>query len=126
VLAFAENKIEDGAIIKGVVTSNNKPIPGATVYIKNSTIGSSANIKGEFEFTVPMGEIIVVASAIGFRSNELKVYINSNESKEINFELEEDLFDLEQIVITGTKTFKKQTNSPVIVNVIDSKLLGDV
>lgn len=126
IAVFAKTHTNDGAIIEGIVFGGDNPIPGATVYIKNSTIGASADINGEFKFTVPKGNFIVVASALGFKSKELKVSVNINETKILNFELEEDLFGLEQVVVTGTRTFKKQTNSPVIVNVIDSKLLNDV
>lgn len=34
--------------------------------------------------------------------------------------------NLEEIVVTGTKTFKRKTESPVIVNIIDSKVLGNL
>ena len=40
--------------------------------------------------------------------------------------MEESQFYLDQVVVTGTKTFKRQTQSAVIVNVIDSKSLGNV
>ena len=126
IAVFAKNTTSNTAIIKGIVTDSNNPIPGATVYIKNSTIGSSANISGRYQFAVAAGEFIVVASAIGYKAKEVKVSLKNNETKVLNFELEEDLFGLEQVVVTGTRTFKKQTNSPVIVNVIDSKLLNDV
>ena len=126
IAVFAKNTTSNTAIIKGIVTDSNNPIPGATVYIKNSTIGSSANINGRYQFAVAAGEFIVVASAIGYKAKEVKVSLKNNETKVLNFELEEDLFGLEQVVVTGTRTFKKQTNSPVIVNLIDSKLLNDV
>ena len=31
-----------------------------------------------------------------------------------------------EIVVTGTKTFKRKTDSPVIVNILDSKTLGNL
>ena len=33
---------------------------------------------------------------------------------------------LEEVVVTGTKTFKRKTDSPVIINVLDSKTLNNV
>ncbi|SDW22948.1 outer membrane receptor for ferrienterochelin and colicins [Lutibacter oricola] len=125
-VVFAENTINTSAILKGKITSNNKSIPGATIHLKNGTIGSSANINGTYEFTVPTGKFVVVASAIGYKTKEVKVLLKNNETRILNFELEEDLFGLEQVVVTGTRTFKKQTNSPVIVNIIDSQLMENV
>ena len=35
-------------------------------------------------------------------------------------------YDIDQVVVTGTKTFKRKTESPLIVNVIDSRKLQSV
>jgi len=40
--------------------------------------------------------------------------------------MEEEHMALNQVVVTGTKTFKRQTESPVIVNVLDSKSLNTI
>ena len=34
--------------------------------------------------------------------------------------------NLSEVVITGTKTFKRKTESPVIVNILDSKTLSNL
>ena len=50
-------------------------------------------------------------------------------SKDINIfdiNVESSSHDIEQVVVTGTKTFKRQNESPVIVNVIDSRKLQSV
>ena len=36
----------------------------------------------------------------------------------IEIELESNLNDIEQVVVTGTKTLKRKTESPIIVNVL--------
>ena len=38
----------------------------------------------------------------------------------------EEIYDLDEIVVTGTKTFKRRTKSPVIVNVLDNKKIEKV
>ena len=43
----------------------------------------------------------------------------------LDFQLEADSF-LEEVVITGTRTFKRKTNSPVIVNILSSAALDNV
>jgi len=116
----------DIGVIKGIVRSGSETIPGASIYVKNTKIGTSTDANGVYSFEIKAGNVMLVVSAIGYKSKEIRIKIEGHEVKILNFELEEDLFNLEQIVITGTRTFKKQTNSPVIVNVIDSKLLSDV
>ena len=45
---------------------------------------------------------------------------------EHNFILKEDLVVLSNVVVTGTRTEKKVTDSPVMVNVIGRETLDDV
>jgi outer membrane receptor for ferrienterochelin and colicins len=116
----------ENAVIKGIVSGNNIGIPGASVYIKNTKTGTYTNVEGYYSFEVSAGKINLVVSAVGFKSKEIKINIDSHVTRIINFELDEDVMGLDQIVVTGTKTFKRQTHSPVIVGVIDSKLLEDV
>ena len=42
---------------------------------------------------------------------------------EINFVLEESKITTDQIVVTGTRTAQKITDSPVMVNIMDGSLL---
>jgi len=116
----------DHGIVKGIVTCGNIVVPGVSVYVKNTNIGSSTNLEGEYYLKVPNGKVIIMASAVGYKSKEFSIQIEKHEIKVLNFELEEDVFGLDQVVVTGTKTFKRQTNSPVIVGIIDSKTLNDV
>jgi len=116
----------DNGILKGIVTCGNIVVPGVSIYVKNTNIGSSTNFAGEYSFEVPNGKVIIIASAVGYKSKEFSIQVVKHEIKILNFELEEDIFGLDQVVVTGTKTFKRQTNSPVIVGIIDSKTLNDV
>ena len=44
----------------------------------------------------------------------------------VNIALKEDISSLDEVVVTGTRTYKKRTNSAVIVNVINSQTLENV
>lgn len=116
----------DYGVVKGIVKSGAETIPGASIYVKNTNIGTSTDANGMYSFEVKAGNIELVISAIGFKSKEIKIKIEEHDVKTLNFELEEDVFGLEQVVVTGTKTFKRQTDSPVIVGIIDSKMLSNV
>jgi outer membrane receptor for ferrienterochelin and colicins len=52
--------------------------------------------------------------------------LKANETIEVKFELEEDLVIVDEVVVTGTKTFKRQTESAVIVNILDSKAIKNI
>ena len=40
--------------IKGVVTdTKNEPLPGVSILVKNTTIGTATNLKGEYSLAIP-------------------------------------------------------------------------
>ena len=68
-----------------------------------------------------------MASFIGYNEQHKTITISQqNQQIKIHFNLTESTNTLNEIVVTGTKTSKRQTNSAVIVNVINSQTLDNV
>lgn len=121
------SSISNGQTIKGnITTSKGETIPFASVYIKGAETGSTTDELGNYELKTSKNKFVLVASSIGYLSERKKVLINASEEKTINFTLTETAEILDQVTITGTRTDKRRTNSPVIVNVINSQTLADV
>lgn len=115
------------ANLSGKVKSENQVIPAASVIVVGTQNGSTTNNHGNYQLkSLKAGTYKIVASAIGFNSVEKTVKLNDAESSILNFELSETMSALNQVVVTGTRTPKRQTNSPVIVNLINSKTLDQV
>lgn len=126
VLLTQLTQANENGIIKGIVSSGSETILGASIYMKNTKIGTSTDRNGTYSFEVEAGNFVVVVSAVGYKSKEVRIKLKKHEEKILNFELEEDVFGLDQVVVTGTKTFKRRTDSPVIVGIIDSNMLTNV
>ena len=115
------------ANIFGDVQSLGEHIPFVNIYLEESGKGSTTDITGHYMLVnLPEGSYTLVASAIGYTTAKKPVEIVAGETQEVNFVLEEVTMTLDEVVVTGTKTFKRQTESPVIVNVLDSKALDNV
>lgn len=114
------------ATVSGYVTDKSGPITGVTIFVEGTSIGTSTNADGFYKLKLPSGDITLVASAIGYKANYLKLYLEKGEKKKLDIFLDEDVLGLDQVVVTGTRTFKKQTESAIIVNVIDNSLLEAV
>jgi len=114
------------AQISGTVSTEGTPVPFANVYVKDGSQGASADGEGNYKFSVDAGKIILVAQSQGYRSKSETITISRGESKIVNFNLSESKEELEQVVVTGTRTQKRRTDSPVIVNLINSKTLEEV
>ncbi len=73
-------------------------LPYASVTIKGTSIGASANNKAKFSFTVLPGSYTVVCQHIGFTRKEKTVVINTAD-EEVTFILTEQKLDLKEVVV---------------------------
>lgn len=90
-------------LIRGiVVTSNNIPLEGASVYINNSSIGTTTNENGEFELKLKDGTYDLIVSFLGFKTISYPL-ITGNISSTLKFKIIEDANLLDEIVIFNTK-----------------------
>ncbi len=112
--------------LEGQVMSDGEVLPWATIQLKNSQIGTTTDELGRYSLKVPYGTYTVVCQSIGYKSISKEVTITNTTPLTLNFQLKEDVMGLEQVVVTGTKTDKRRTDSPVIVNLINSKTLDNV
>ena len=109
---------QTGKTVKGVVTDNFGPVPGANVLVKGTTNGVITDIDGNFTLTnVPEGAVLQV-SFIGYVTQEIKVAGQTT----FNVKLSEDAKALEEVVVVGYGSQKK-VNLTGAVGQIDSKVL---
>jgi outer membrane receptor for ferrienterochelin and colicins len=112
------------ANIFGDVQAEGEHLPFVSVYLKDTQHGTMTDLSGHYMLTnLPVGEHTLVASLMGYKPVEKKITIVKGHSQEINFVMEEQVMSLDDIVITGTKTFKRKTESAVVVNVMEGKKL---
>ncbi|MUP45214.1 TonB-dependent receptor [Gramella sp. BOM4] len=114
------------ASLYGKITSRNEVLPFASVFVPGSEIGTDADINGNYELKLPAGNYQIRVQFQGYRSISKNISLNPGERKKLDFELELDPDSLNEIVVTGTRTPKRKTDSPVIVNLIDSEILRQV
>lgn len=99
-------------------------LPGVTVRIKGTHLGTSTDTKGSFKILLPqMEKITLVFSFVGMKTMELVV---KDSQKPIDVVLEEEQEDLEEVVVTGIYTRKKEsfTGSSKTYKTEDLKMVG--
>ena len=112
--------------IEGYVFSDNEPLEGANIILKGTTVGTITNKDGYYLLTeLPRGNFILKASYIGYKSRETPVKLKGYQISKINFDLEEDKLNLEQIVVTGTRTNHYIKDVPVRTEVITTQEIED-
>ncbi|MGM0620275.1 MAG: TonB-dependent receptor [Bacteroidota bacterium] len=127
VLFVTQAQDHTDAVIIGHVVSKSEHIPFVNIYLEGTNYGTATDVTGHYMMVdLPEGEFTLVAKMIGYKTAKRPVILKAGETIEVKFELDEDVHRVGEVVITGTKTFKRQTESAVIVNVLDSKTINNV
>jgi TonB-dependent starch-binding outer membrane protein SusC len=85
--------------ITGTVSdrSTNESLPGASVLIKGTSIGSITDMDGKFNIKVPPGENVLIISYIGYETVEMPVGNQGN----FNIQLVPSKTSLQEVVVVG-------------------------
>ena len=113
--ANAEQKKEITGTVKD---AKGMPLPGATVFIKGSIIGSITDSEGRFKINIPSDAKIITISFVGMKTQELAIGGKST----FNVTLEEETIGLGEVVAIGYGTQKK-TNLTGAVGQVSGKML---
>lgn len=104
--------------ISGTVKdSRGLALPGATIVVKGTEIGTSSDVNGKFSIEADKGNIIVV-SFIGYLTKEVVV----DAQTVLSIELPEDVAGLNEIVIVGFGSQKKATITGAIATITTEDL----
>lgn len=120
------NLVRTDANIFGYVVNSKtgQHISYINIILKNTTIGVATDATGHYALkNLPEGTFTVVAEGIGFKPQEKEVDLKRGKSIEVNFEIEEDALNLNEVVVTAGRTSQKRAEAPVIVNTISTKML---
>lgn len=117
-LIFSLANLQAQSFIAGKVQNKEgEAIPFSNIFLaENNQIGTVSDEQGNFELEVPEGEHTLVVSAIGFDQLQEKITIQSGERIDLDLEIEESSFVLEQeVVVSGTMREASKLDSPVPV-----------
>jgi len=67
---------------------HSNAIPFATIYIKNTTIGTSANSDGEYTLQLKPGQYEVLYKAVGYRQESRRIEIKTNQILDVSLKPE--------------------------------------
>jgi len=114
--------------IHGKITTHNDQLEFVNVQIDGTSMGAITDSDGNYHIeNVPYGKYTIIVSFTGYEPLKKEITLSDiSPAINLDFTLEPLIFEFDHVVVTGTKTFKRQTQSPVIVNVIDEKTLTGV
>jgi iron complex outermembrane receptor protein len=115
---FATVATAQQATLSGrISTSGGSPLPGATVGVESSSLGTFADEDGKYSLSLSAGTYIVQVSFTGYSVEKASITVASGDAVTLDFKLEEG-FELNQIVVSGSRKREKITESPATIETI--------
>jgi len=106
--------------VKSVTSKEH--IPYVTILVKGTRFGTTTDETGHYKLAnLPLGKCVIIAKFIGYKTQEKEVFMEKGKAVELFFELKEDVMNLEQVVVTGTRTKHYVKDVPIRTEVITSK-----
>ncbi|MHA7110314.1 TonB-dependent receptor [Sunxiuqinia elliptica] len=122
-LIQAQEKNTDANII-GHVQCEGEHVPFINVTIDGTTIGTATDGTGHYQLiNLPVGELTVRVTGIGYKSHSKKVQTEANKTLEIKFDIEKDVLNIESVVVTADRNQTNRAEAPVIVTSISPELM---
>jgi TonB-linked SusC/RagA family outer membrane protein len=106
-------------IVRGTVSDGKgNPIPGATIIIKGTTIGVTTDLNGNYVFENVPPQSVMLVSFIGCKTQEIVI----GNRAQINVTLEEELTALEEVVVVGYGTQRRESVTGSVASISGSGL----
>jgi len=100
-----------GRQITGVVTAVNAgPISGVNVTVTGTAFATVSHDDGRYAINAPAGAVTLVFRRIGFKRKEVPV---AADQASADVQLEQDIFNLEAVVVTGQQTGVERRNAAI-------------
>lgn len=113
------NSVFAQRIVSGMVLgSDNEPLLGASVVVKeNAILGTATDIDGKYKIVLPDNkEYTLQVSYLGYLP--MSRILKTGGDLAIDFQLEQDALNLSTVVVTGTRTPKLLKDAPIVTRVL--------
>lgn len=111
--------------VSGKVTDNKgNALIGATIRIQNTDLGKVADNEGYYSLkNIRPGEYVLEAASLGYKKTFKTIIIGKEKSIKVDFTLDEDLTQLDEIIISEKSESTVLNENPIQMTSIDTKIL---
>jgi TonB-linked SusC/RagA family outer membrane protein len=106
--------------VSGVITdTEGLPVAGVGILVKGTNVGAASDDNGKYTINVPNGETVLVYSLLGYATQEITV----GSQTVINLTLENDAQLIDEVVVIGYGTVKKNTLTGAVSSIGSTDLM---
>lgn len=108
-------------IIMGRVVDNRRqPLPGVTVRLDSTTVGTATNSNGVFQLVLPVEKGTLIFSFVGFKMKRVPFMADSRDS--IRVVLEEEVSDLDEVKVVAYGSQKRRLMTSAVSSIKGSEI----
>ncbi|HHV02989.1 MAG: TonB-dependent receptor [Bacteroidales bacterium] len=116
---FAQKTV---TVTGNVVTTDGHPAENITVMINGTNYGGITDNKGNFEFNALPGNYKLIVFSIIHHKTEIPILITADKGNHFpDIKITENIQELQEVVITGTRTEKRLSEAPIQTIVISQR-----
>lgn len=113
-LTYAQENIA----IRGTIMHKSTPIENATVEIIGTNYSTQTDSKGIYSFqNIPKGNYKILVTVVGYKTQRKNLAIQTSAQTQLDYELQTDENELNEVVVSGTLKAVKRLESAVPVEV---------
>jgi TonB-linked SusC/RagA family outer membrane protein len=122
---FAQTRVITGTVTSAI--EGEGPIPGVTVQVKGTTIGTVTDANGKYTLSIPRNATTLIFTYIGMKRQEVAIDGRS----EINAIMESDILGLDEVLVTAVGISRERRElgyniQTVTTDVVSSRPNADV
>jgi TonB-linked SusC/RagA family outer membrane protein len=103
-----------------VVDAQGDPIPGVSVVVKNTTVGTISDVSGNFVLDVPQNGKVLNFSFIGMKATEVTI----GQQSFFNVVLETETIGIDEVIAIGYSSTSRKNVASAISKVTEKELVG--
>ncbi|RAW02291.1 hypothetical protein DQQ10_07080 [Pseudochryseolinea flava] len=112
-MLISQFAVAQTAISGSVKDDAGNALPGVSVFIKGTTVGTTSDADGKFTLTVPSSDATIVFSFIGFSPQEIVV----GNTTSFNIDMKPDVALLKEVVAIGYQNIERELSTASIATV---------
>jgi len=110
--------VPSGMVLGVVYDQQNNPLPGASITIPRTSVGTQTDFDGRYTLTLPRGADQLQFSYIGMETQTISIT-----GSEINIRMKESSSALDEVVVAGYSSKRVKRSSEYLTNSIDAEII---
>ncbi len=111
--------------VKGTVldAATQRPLDGAQISVVGTDLGTLTNAAGQYQFNVPLGQVILRIRRVGYGSSNKSVTVTPDAPVTADFAMPQVAIGLDAVVVTGTGVATERRKLGNTIATIDANQL---